>query len=137
MGIGITGDAHLLIDGQEAVELRVSSVRDNISAGVTQRRYADGAQRSIGGYATLSSYLLVCQRMTDDTYEWIRQRAGQHAVWRDNGDLIALVTLGNLTRTKKADQPSETAWEVRLNLFLVEADINRSLPTDADLEVIG
>ena len=49
MAIGITGDTHLLIDTsdtiQQAVELAVSRVRDNINAGVTQRIYADGVQR--------------------------------------------------------------------------------------------
>ena len=58
MAIGITGDTHLLIDIsdaiQTAVELSVSTVRDNINANVTQRVYADGVQRSISGFSTLS-----------------------------------------------------------------------------------
>lgn len=137
MAIGITGDAHLLIDGQEAVELRVKTIRDNINAGVTQRVYADGVQRSISGYSTLSAYRLVCDKMPDSTYDWIRQRSGRPVFWRDDGTLLARVTIGNLNREKPANRPSDQAWGVTLDLFLVEADHTLALPTDADLLIIG
>ena len=142
MAIGITGDTHLLIDindeVQQAVELNVSRVRDNINAGVTQRVYADGVQRSISGYSTLSAYRLTCQRMTEDTYTWIRQRAGQNVVWRDDGDILAWVTIGNLNRDKPAARPTEQSWNVSLDLFLVEADVTQALTDAADLvEVVG
>ena len=143
MAIGITGDSHLLIDlndaVQTAVELKVSSVRDNINAGVTQRIYADGVQRSISGFSTLSAYRLTCQQMTDETYDWIRQRTGRAVVWRDDaGDLLVWVTIGNLAREKPSTRPADRAWNVSLDLFLVEADVTQSLTDAANLvEVVG
>ena len=132
-GIGIEADRHALIDGQEAVFLAVSDVAEGIDAGVTQRVYADSTQRAIVGYATQSAYTLTCQNLTDQDYEWMRRRAGQQVVWRDLTDLLAGVIIGSLSRTKRPRLSEELSFGAKVTLYLVEANINDGLPTDADL----
>ena len=136
MPIGVINEHHLLIDGNEAVELEVSAIRDNINADVTQRRYASDEQRSIAGYSTQSAFRLTCDRLHDDTYDWIAQRTGQDVVWKDHQTRVSRVTIGNINRVKEAMKSKVMAWGVTLDLFLVRADVNNSLPTEADLEVI-
>ena len=133
-GIGIQADRHALIDGQEAVFLQVSEVAEGIDAGVNQRTYADGSQRAIVGYATQSAFTLTCQIVGDADYEWIRVRAGQQVIWRDLGGTLAAVIVGRLGRTKVSRRSETQAWNVKLTLFLVEANVNAGLPTDADIE---
>ena len=76
--------------------------------------------------------------MTDETYEWIRSRAGTNVVWRDDGDLLVWVTIGNLDREKPATRAAGQAWNVSLDLFLVEADVTQALTDAADLvQIVG
>ena len=132
-GLGIRSDRHALIDGQEAIFLSVSEVAEAIDAGVTQRVYADNTQRAIVGYATQSAFSLTIQRLDDTDYEWMRQRVGQRVVWRDLNDTLAAVIVGNLSRTRVSRRSDTQVWNAKLSLFLVESNINRGLPTDADL----
>ena len=59
-------------------------------------------------------------------------------IWRNDGDLLAWVTLGNLNRDKPAARPAEQSWNVTLDLWLVEADVTQALTDAADLpQIVG
>lgn len=119
MAVGIDLRTCYLGLGDDYVLLEVSSRRDGVKSGVSQRVYASGQQRAIIGYSSKDPYDLVAQEVDDETWEWLDTHTSQRLFYRDPTGIALYVVLGNVTRTIDATFEQE-AFDVNIQMYVQE-----------------
>ena len=118
-GIGIRLTAAVFSEGADLQRYKFSSFTERADSGMTLRRQAGQSERAIAGIPSTAEVHGTLEEVSIAAYEWLVGRLGFPIQLRLPG-FSARVVLKSADRIRVSAMSDETAWGVRVVLFVVE-----------------